>query len=90
VIPLEDRPITLTPGETAELLRIGRSATYSAIARGEIPSVRVGHRILIPRPALERWLAGGNDSNGDTGAAQEVDGGAGLPNENGPSDMPGP
>jgi len=35
---------------------IGRGSFYNAINRGEIPSVRLGKRILIPRHAFERWL----------------------------------
>lgn len=35
---------------------ISRGGWYAAIKRGEIPSIRVGKRILIPRAALLRWL----------------------------------
>jgi excisionase family DNA binding protein len=35
-----------------------RSGWYEAIRRGEIPHIRMGRRILIPRQALERLLAG--------------------------------
>ena len=38
--------------------KVGRSAIYSALAAGEIPSVRIGRRILIPRRRLEEWLEG--------------------------------
>ena len=48
---------TLTVSETAVRLGLGRNATYEAIRRGEVPSIRVGRRILVPRDALERWLA---------------------------------
>ncbi len=37
---------------------LGRSATYDAIRRGDVPSVRIGRRILVPRAALERLLTG--------------------------------
>ena len=52
------KPETLTVDETAALLRLGRNATYDGIRRGEIPSVRIGKRILVPRLALNRLLAG--------------------------------
>lgn len=57
-------PPTLTPEEllATEGWRLGRSATYDAIKRGEIPSVRIGRRILIPREALERLLSGKAES----------------------------
>ena len=52
----KERGLTLTVEETAELLRISRSSAYEGIASGEIPSVRIGRRILIPRVAIERML----------------------------------
>ena len=42
----------LTVIEVAELLRIGRSSAYEAVRTGQIPSVRVGKLIRIPRAAL--------------------------------------
>lgn len=32
-----------------ELLGISRSSAYAAIANGDIPSVRVGHLLIVPR-----------------------------------------
>jgi excisionase family DNA binding protein len=46
----------LTVDEVAKELRLSRNATYEAIARKEIPSVRVGRRILVPIEALDRLL----------------------------------
>lgn len=48
---------TLTVEEAAALLGIGRNSAYQAVARGELPAVRLGRRLLIPRAALERRLA---------------------------------
>ena len=48
--------LTLTVQETAKLLGLSRSLAYEAVRNGQIPSVKVGHRILIPRVALERML----------------------------------
>ncbi|MEQ8716666.1 MAG: helix-turn-helix domain-containing protein [Acidimicrobiales bacterium] len=48
--------LTLTVEEVASLLSLGRSATYEAIRRGEIPSRRLGRRVLVPVPALLEWL----------------------------------
>jgi excisionase family DNA binding protein len=53
---LDEAPDVLTPEETAKLLRIGRNAAYEAIQRGDIPSVRIGRRILVPKLALQRML----------------------------------
>jgi excisionase family DNA binding protein len=38
-------------------LGIGRAATYQAAKRKEIPTIRIGRKILVPVAALERMLA---------------------------------
>jgi len=52
---IEDR-ITLTVEEVASLLGLGRTAAYEAAQRGEIPSRRLGRRVMVPVPALLDWL----------------------------------
>ena len=39
-----DHRVTMTVPEAAEVLGMSESATYEAVARGEIPSVRIGRR----------------------------------------------
>lgn len=43
--------------EVARLLGLGRGSVYEAVRAGQIPSVRVGHRVLVPTHALRTWLA---------------------------------
>jgi excisionase family DNA binding protein len=50
------RVVTLT--ETASILRISRGSAYEAAKRKEIPTIRIGRRLLVPLAALERMLAG--------------------------------
>ena len=52
------QPNFLTVREFVEALggRISQSVVYSAIKRGEIPSVRIGRRWLIPEDALTQML----------------------------------
>ena len=50
--------LTVTVREAAKLLGIGRNLTYEAVKRGEIPSIRIGERILIPRAGIEKLLKG--------------------------------
>jgi excisionase family DNA binding protein len=57
-VRLRDFGETLTPVELARVLGVGRNGAYQAVSRGEVPSIRVGRRILIPRAALERVLGG--------------------------------
>jgi excisionase family DNA binding protein len=56
----KETPTVLTLDEVAQILRIGRVSAYQAIARGEIPSVRVGKRILVPRFAFAQMLNPGS------------------------------
>jgi excisionase family DNA binding protein len=48
--------LTLTVEEAAEALGIGRTLAYDAVRRGELPTVRLGRRLLVPQSALDRLL----------------------------------
>jgi excisionase family DNA binding protein len=48
---------TLSVPEAARLLGIGRNTAYEAIRRGELPALRIGRRLLVPRAALESLLS---------------------------------
>jgi len=50
---------TKTIPEAARELGISRNSAYEAAARGDLPTVRIGRRILVPAAALERMLDGG-------------------------------
>jgi excisionase family DNA binding protein len=54
--PLTQR-LTLTVEEAATLLGISRAFAYEAVNAGTIPSIRIGHRILVPKAALNRMLS---------------------------------
>jgi len=43
--------------EAATILRISRGSAYEAARRGEIPTIRIGRRLLVPSDALERMLS---------------------------------
>lgn len=49
--------LAFTISETARALGISRDAAYQAAARGELPTIRLGGRILVSRDALERLLS---------------------------------
>ena len=42
--------------EAANILGVGRSAAYEGARKGDIPTIRIGRRLLVPRQALERLL----------------------------------
>jgi excisionase family DNA binding protein len=55
----DHRPrLTVTVREAAELVGISRTLAYELIARGELPHLRLGRRILVPRRAIEELLHG--------------------------------
>lgn len=53
---IDDLPDVLTVDETARFLRISRGLAFEAIGRGDLPAVRVGRRLLVPRARLLAWL----------------------------------
>jgi excisionase family DNA binding protein len=50
--------------EAAAILGVGRNTAYEAIKRNEIPSVRIGRRLVVPRGALEQLLAARREPSG--------------------------
>jgi len=48
--------LVLSVDEARLRLGISRGLIYEAVRQGQIPSIRVGRRILIPRIALQRLL----------------------------------
>ena len=50
--------VTVTIPEAAKRLGIGRNQCYEAARRGDIPTIRIGKRYLVPLAALERLLQG--------------------------------
>jgi excisionase family DNA binding protein len=47
----------LTVEEAALVLRIGRNMCYELVRQGQIPHVRLGRLIRVPRSGLESWVA---------------------------------
>ena len=52
-----DSSLLLTVSEAAQVLRISRNLAYELVARGELPAVRLGRVIRVPRFGLESWIA---------------------------------
>lgn len=42
--------------EAAETLGIGRTKIYEMIARGELPTIRIGRAVRISANALQKWV----------------------------------
>jgi excisionase family DNA binding protein len=54
---MQEERVTFTVEETARLLGIGRQLAYDRVKTGEIPVIKIGRRLLVPRSALEKLLA---------------------------------
>ncbi len=55
-VPTERK--TLTVPEAGKALGIGRNQAYEAVRKGLIPSLKIGKRLLVPKAALDKLLAG--------------------------------
>lgn len=47
---------TLNVDEAARILGVAAPTIYAAVKRGEIPAVRIGDRVLIPKTAIQHML----------------------------------
>jgi excisionase family DNA binding protein len=45
-------PLTLTVDQAAELLGVSRGLAYESARRGELPTIRLGRRLLVPTARL--------------------------------------
>ena len=59
-----DNRLVLTVTEAAAALGISRAHAYELVARRELPSLRLGRRIVVARRELER-LIGGDANSGE-------------------------
>jgi excisionase family DNA binding protein len=50
--------LTVSVEKAAKLLGISRASAYTYVRAGALPSVRLGTRLLVPKAALDRLLAG--------------------------------
>ena len=44
--------------EAGKLLGIGRNGAYEAAKSGQLPVIKIGKRLLVPKAALDRMLNG--------------------------------
>jgi excisionase family DNA binding protein len=68
-------PLVISVEEAARMLSISRGLAYEAARRGELPTIRLGRRLLVPRRALLE-LCGATDFGNNGHASpdrEEVD-----------------
>jgi excisionase family DNA binding protein len=54
---MTNKRLTMTIPEAAKQLGIGRNQGYQAAKAGQIPTIKIGKRFLVPVAALENRLA---------------------------------
>jgi excisionase family DNA binding protein len=60
---MDSRPkLTMTVEQAASQLGISRTLAYELVRRGELPHLRLGSRIVVPRRALEALVDGTDQS----------------------------
>jgi excisionase family DNA binding protein len=55
-VPTPDERPTLTVEEAGAALGIGRASAYSAARNGDLPTIRVGRRLLVPTAPFRAML----------------------------------
>ena len=52
----DNEKLTYNVVEASQILGLSKNATYQACLTGQIPHLKIGKRILIPKVALETML----------------------------------
>ncbi|MDP8991538.1 MAG: excisionase family DNA-binding protein [Actinomycetota bacterium] len=60
-----DDRLTISVEEAAKLLGISRGLAYELVARGELPSLRLGRRRVVPIAALHALIANAVTNNSE-------------------------
>lgn len=68
-LPDPRRRPTVTVPEAGRLLGLAKASAYEAAHRGEIPTIRIGRRLLVPTAALRRLVALDAEQQGPGGTA---------------------
>ena len=61
--------LALSKSEAAASLGIGTTALHDLIRAGEIPTVRIGARVIVPTDGLREWLRERSKGGGSDGMA---------------------
>lgn len=62
---LTELPPTISVEQASELLGISLRSAYKAARTGELPTLRLGRRLLVPTPKLLRMLGVAMDEAAD-------------------------
>lgn len=56
ILPRAEQCPTVSVDAAAKALGVSRASAYAAAKSGEIPTIRVGRRMVVPTAALRRLL----------------------------------
>ena len=62
-------PKIMTVEEAAEFLRVNVKTLYAAVESKDVPALKLGKRIVIPRVAFEQWF---ESAGNETPSADEI------------------
>ena len=57
----KERALTISVERAGELLGLSRNSVYAAVRNGQLPVLKIGKRLLVPKIQLDRLLAGNRD-----------------------------
>ena len=63
VIGVNGMKLVYTVQEAGALLGLSRGSAYEAARRGELPTLRIGRRLVVPIRALEKILEGAGEAS---------------------------
>lgn len=63
--------LTVSVSEAAKLLGVSRDLVYELVAQSELPALRLGRRIVLPRRAIEELVESAGNHGG--GSGQDVE-----------------
>ena len=66
---LDSLPPTITVEQAADILGVSRSSAYRAVKNDEIPTFKIGRRLLVPTARLLAMLSGETTPAGDATSA---------------------
>jgi len=68
---MDNDDLVMSVEAAAKALHISRNLAYQAARDGQLPCIRIGRRLLVPRRALEKLLEVPNHSQAESSEAKE-------------------
>lgn len=72
---MELYPDVLTVSDIQRILRIGRTKAYHLVNSGQIPSIRIGNVIRVPKARLLEFMNQSGYNNGEADRRRYSEGG---------------